>query len=122
MNNLYVYSQTYRDMPLHIIPTYEAGIEKWLSPWDALNSGLHDEERKIQLLSLSDMFLALNIDRQHEFDLSVKRFKKSVTKVVDQNKPKVLNRIPLELKYNQLKLFFYAKVVYFLRLFSFCCR
>ena len=114
-SNLFMWTQTFRDLPLAMVPTLEPDDEHWLSPWDALTTfGFRNETIAAEINSLTDALTAYSLGKQVEFDLSVKNFSASVDKRYVQRPNYHPSLIGLEVLFNQLNLFLIAKIFYFL--------
>lgn len=110
MSNLYHWSFAYRDLPLTIVPSY-SGDESWLSPWDAFDQGFKTDEGREELSQLRNLMVAYWNGRQLEFDLAARAFSDLIKKRVA---PRTSGRdtISVELLYNKLNLFLFAKLCY----------
>ena len=104
------YPKLFVDNPIALLPSVTHNEPLWLSPWKVLafESSVNLVKNEIKLLQL--MVVNYKNGRQGDFDKAVKDFKLKVnTKVAQQinlNKPK------LELYYNRLEPFFWAKFFY----------
>ncbi len=121
VGNLYQWSMTYKDLPFHLIPSYDDGSESWLSPWDAIAQGFKTPTGRAEINTLADLIKAYWNGQQLEFDIAAKTFNESVTRRSDKRAQKSLNKIDLELLYNRLDLFLIAKIFYALAFILFLC-
>ncbi len=121
VNNLYHWSTAYHDLPLKIIPSFIPADEVWSSPWDVMPMALSVAEGRQEMSALSQMAQAYANGEQLKFDLAAKQFIDSVETRMASHPTQNLHSIPLELLYNHLKLFFWAKTIYFLVFLLFVC-
>lgn len=119
MQNLFRWGESYQNLPLTIIPASMPGDERWYSPWDAISQNFQNEQCRLEITSLSDLFLAYWDGDQLKFDLAAKGFTQSVTKRVNEKNSKTLEHISLEVFSNRLGLFTFAKIFYLLAFFAF---
>ncbi|HEX3020010.1 MAG TPA: hypothetical protein VHP36_06895 [Chitinispirillaceae bacterium] len=94
----------------HLIPGKEANDGQWLGLWGLVNqykSAVYDQKSLMYMVKIRDAYL--NGDQQ-KFDESVNHFKKIARQ--DASAEEKLPDPSLELFYNKLNPFFYAKVLY----------
>ncbi len=122
MNAIFFWAEHYADCPFGLIPSQDEQDEHWLSPMDVILSRFSDPAYHEAIKNARDMTLAYWNGAQLEFDLAGRAFMNSVSKVYSVKEQQAVSKIPLELLYNKLNLFFWAKVFYgaaiFLFLFS----
>jgi len=93
-----------------MIPLQGHGQEDWVSPWDVLALGLATPELRQEAAMLQDVARHYRSGNQLEFDLAATQFERSVMKRAQPTRG-VLH-VPLELRYNQLELFYKSKLLY----------
>ena len=99
---------------LKIIPSGHVGFE-WFAPWQVLSSGI--SESKGLLYKLNQVANAYRRGNQQDFDTALMTFKSDVLSKTEIKK-RLAKRNHLEVFYNQLNPFGYAKLFYFLSLMS----
>ncbi len=119
MNNLFNWGESYQSLLFTIIPSYRPADERWYSPWDAISQEFQDEQCRLEIISLSDLLLSYWSGDQLKFDLAAKGFAQSVTKRVNAQNPQALQHLSLEVFFNRLGLFTFAKIFYLLAFFAF---
>ncbi len=119
VNNLYQWAQNYHQLPPTIIPAYSSKEEVWISPWDAIGEGLSSVFGRKELLALGQLPGAYWNGKQIDFDMAARTFTDNVEKRLVQKEVKQPRHIGLELLFNQLNLFFTAKIFYFLSFLTF---
>ena len=112
MTNLYHWPMAYADLPLTIIPAYIREEETWLSPWDAILAGFQTAEGRDEISLLGNLVVAYWNGQQIDFDIAARKFSDAIQKRANPKNQNALNRIPLELLYSKLNLFFWAKFLY----------
>ncbi len=113
VNNLYEWSRHYQNSPLGIVPAYDSQKEEWLSPWDAIDAGFQSAIGRREIMSLRNLAAAYWKGKQLEFDLAARSFRESVKarahgKIIRRS----LKKIDLEILYNRLNFFLWAKFFY----------
>lgn len=116
MHNLFEWSLAYSSIPLDIIAPLRAKDARWASPWDVMTEALRDKEARGELLLLAEMAKNYCSGRQAEFDASIKTFNTSIKNRALRLNHTEIERIPLELQFNQLQPFFWARISYLLAL------
>lgn len=111
--NLFSWTMNYHDLPLKIIPAYEIKDDSWISPWDAFSQGIQMKQGRDELSALADMDRFYREGNQIEFDLACKRFQ-SLTNQRLEAKGHLPKHIDLEVFFNHLKPFLWAKIIYLL--------
>jgi len=119
ISNLFGWSNIYHHLPFHIIPSYTSHSEEWLSPWDAIALGFKNELGRKETILLRDMLVAYWNGQQIDFDIATRAFRASVEDRLSLRDRTSTKRLNLELTYNKLNLFFYAKALYLLTTFLF---
>ena len=117
ISNLFHWSFTYKDLPFQIISPYDEE-QTWLSPWDALDKALPRPEGRLEIMSLRNTLLAYWSGDQLNFDLNLRTFEQSIQKRALEHGEQ-LRGLQLELLYNKLHLFFWARLLYLLTFFLF---
>lgn len=112
MTNLYHWSNAYQNLPLAIVPDHEPQSEVWLSPWEALQTGLATTAGRNELNYLRSAVTAYWNGQPVEFDLALRQFQHSIRQRVNPKQSAAVEKIPLELTYNHLNLFMWAKLSY----------
>ena len=112
MNAIYFWTDRYGDCPLGIIPTLDHEDEQWFSPMDIIRTAFYEPVYHAEVKSLRDMTLGYWSGSQLEFDIAGRAFMDSIVKRLSSKEKKAVQRIPLELFYNKLNLFFWAKLFY----------
>ena len=112
VDNFYTRSQSYKGMPLLIVPSFDDSENQWLSPWDTVLAGGKNKNLKNESIVLRDMFQGFIKKDRVLFHLSLKSFAKSVKLRLAMSHQKVYKKIGYELIYNKLNFLFWAKVFY----------
>jgi len=112
--NLLKWSMIYQGLPFQVVPSYIAGDENWYSPWDVMITGLKNPEGRKELILLRKMFVDYWNGRGLEFDLSARGFMDTVKTRSGKLYRKQLDKGTIELLYNHLNLFLFAKILYFI--------
>ena len=107
---LFQWSQFYRDLPIPLLPLTAHGGEEWVSPWDLMAMGFHDEVARRDVGWLQDAARAYAAGRQVEFDLAVHNVERSVLARAPESRS--LRHLDLELLYNRVDAFYRAKIFY----------
>ena len=110
--NLFHWSMLYHDLPLHFVPSFTPDKQQWSSAWDILPEALRSAEGQAEMEQLQEMLSNYWNGHQIAFDLNVKRLLESFRKRPAQNYPVRWSAIQLELLYNQIQPFFWAKCLY----------
>lgn len=117
INAMFFWSENYADCPLGIIPTFSQQDNNWLSPMDIIRLN-NDESAYIEeIKQIRNMTIHYWNNEQLNFDLSARAFMNSVKNRLSPNEKIAVNKIPVELFYNHLRLFFWSKVFYALGFF-----
>jgi ABC-type transport system involved in cytochrome c biogenesis permease subunit len=111
VNSLFSWAQVYQTLPVHILPGYTK-TEGWVSPWDVIREHFQSNEGRQEILYLNNAAIAYWNGEQVSFDLALRNFKSSILKRLKVNEFKP-SRIDLEIIYNQLNIFTWAKLIYF---------
>ncbi len=90
--------------PLAIIPL-EASQNEWLSPWDALLST--ENKYSSELYTLKNIFIAYKNHDQKTFDENLNSFNETIDSKITKK-----THLNLELLYNQINPFLWAKILY----------
>ncbi len=110
LKQLFEWSNTYKNMPLTVVPASGG----WMSPWDAVGSGLGNEEA-FQLVSLwHDMAISFAQGHDNAFDRNSTMYLRTVSGYLTKQERGIFDKFPLELIYNAAKPFLWAKVFYIL--------
>lgn len=112
MNALYFWTDYYSHCPLGIIPTKSHADEQWISPMDTIRTASFDPDYRAEIKYIRDMTLSYWSGSQLEFDMAGRAFMDSVAKRLSAREKKAVQKIPLELLYNKLALFLWAKLFY----------
>jgi len=112
MSTLYQWSRYYHGLPFHIVPALDSRSEIWLSPWDAIMDNFRERIGREEIVYLRDMVAAYYSGQQLEFDMAARAFNAAVLKRVDEKLRGKLKLIPLEILYNRLQLFLWARILY----------
>lgn len=107
------WSMTYTDLPFKVIPDYGAEEEQWLSPLEAMMSGLRTAEGRREFQRLQELIAAYWSGEELEFNLAAKGFSDSVQGRAGALHQRELETIGLEILYNRLNTFLWAKILYF---------
>ncbi len=99
---------------LKIIPSKHVNLE-WFAPWQVLSSGISESEDLLQ--RLNQVANAYRKGNQQDFDTALIKFKNDVLSKTEIKKG-LAKRNYLEVFYNRLNPFGYAKLFYFLSLMS----
>ncbi len=118
--NLLSWTMNYHHLPLTIIPAYENTDENWFSPWDALSRGIQLKEGREELTALRNMQLFYWNGKQIEFDLAGKQFNGAVKNRLEK-KGHPLKHISLEVMFNNLQPFVWARMIYLVVFLLFLC-
>ncbi len=121
ISTLLFWTDHYADCPLGIIPTKDQANEEWMSPMDTIIDNFFDPVYHDEVENLRDMTLNYWDGSQLEFDLAVRAFTDSVLKYASAKEQKAIGKIPLELFYNRLNLFLWAKFFYAVGFMLFLC-
>lgn len=121
VGSLSFWTDHYAACPLGIIPTQRHDNEEWLSPMDAIIQGFSDPVTGGEIKNLRDMTMHYWNGSQMEFDMSARAFGDSVFKRISPKEQKAVGTAPLELLYNTLNLFAWAKLFYAVGLILFLC-
>ncbi len=116
MSNLYQWSSYYRNLPFHLVPAFDAPAERWLSPWDAIGQNFNQQAGRDEIVHLANLSAAFIAGHQLEFDMAARAFQNSIQQRADQPLLKQLALMPLEVIYNHLSLFSWAKWAFLLAL------
>jgi len=119
LSGLNFWSEHYANCPIGLVPTKSHADEHWQSPMDTILVGFFDPDYKHQIKYLREMTIAYWNGSQLEFDIAAKTFIESVKKQLSPKEAAVVKRFSLEISYNTLNLFFWAKLFYLLGLFIF---
>lgn len=116
INNVYEWKSMIQSDVLKIIPSQEQEIIEWLTPIEASVSKTAQQSQAIQneMLYLVDLVRAWQNGQQLDFDRAAVSFNLSIKKRLTQVKE--MKALPLEVLYNQIQPFFYAKTIYFVSL------
>ncbi len=118
--NLFTWTVTYQNLPFNIVPAYETEDQNWYSPWDALARGIQTKEGREELVALRNMEVNYWNGNQIEFDLAVKNFNTSINHRLTAKEHPAKN-IDLEVMYNNLQPFLWAKILYLFSFILFLC-
>jgi len=108
---LFEWSKRFQNAPFDLLPALAHDKENWLSPWMAMSTALADPAMRSVLHDLQAMFQAYEAGDQTAFDQAAV----STRGFIEQRLPGVreLSFIGLETHYNNWKLFFWSKFIYF---------
>jgi len=120
VSNLFEWSLVYRNLPLNIVPSYNQNNEAWHSPWDELSFALQSQDGRQEFQLLQDMMAAYWNGQQLEFDIKTKAFNSSVKKRFQGGFRSQLDKILLEVIFNNLQLLFLSKIFYLITFLIFC--
>ena len=112
MNNLFHWSMNYSDLPFAILPSIETNGQNWLTPMDAISREFSDPKVRDEVGYARAMVVHYWNGDQMPFDLAARSLSISVLDRADKNTQKSIRKIPLELFYNKMNLFFWAKIFY----------
>lgn len=109
---LFEWSKRFQIAPFHLLPEMAHDEETWISPWMAMSTSLSDPAMRGVLQNLQDLFRAYREKDQESFD----RAAKAVQTFIRSRQPGVreLSYTNLETRFNQWRLFFWSKCMYFL--------
>ena len=108
--NFFRYSQDYKDLPFTVIPSAED--EKWISPWDGLNTGFSNETTR-QLVVLWDN-MATNYAQGNDisFNIAAHQYLDNVRDLLSKDDLKKVDKFPLELFYQENSPFTWSIMFY----------
>jgi len=109
---LIFWTNHYANCPLGIIPTQEDLDEHWLSPMDIINLNANVPAYREEVELIRDMTVHYWNGEQVQFDISARAFMNSVNNRLTVKEHAAVDKIPLELAYNSLGLFLWAKLFY----------
>lgn len=112
INGLFFWMENYTNCPLGIIPTKSQEDEQWLSPLDVIAMDFQDPDYSLEVKLVRDMTVHYWNAEQLQFDLSVRAFQDVIKKQWTPAEKKAVTKIPLELLYNKLNFFLWAKLFY----------
>lgn len=112
INSLFRWTEEYANIPFGLIPTASQIDEQWLSPMDIIRTNSDDPAYMAEIRSIRDMAIHFQEGDVLEFNVSVKTFLTSIQNRLSSQEKKAVNRIPLELFYNNLNLFTWSKLFY----------
>lgn len=119
LSNVFHWPMSYQGLPLLTTPTAEVGDEAWLSSWDAIASGMKDTHVKNEIILMSRILAHYWNGEQLAFDMDIRAYNASLKARVSTGQQKALSTINLEVFYNRLDAFDWARWLYFLVLFIF---
>ena len=108
------WSVMYRDIPFKVLPDYQEGQERWLSPMEAMATGLRTSAGRRELQRLQEILAAYWNGKDLEFNLAAKGFSDSVRDRGAVHFDRELATFSQELFLNKLNPFLWCKVLYFL--------
>lgn len=121
VNALFFWFDHYADCPLGLIPTQSPADEQWFSPMDIIRADFQNPVYHDEITYLRQMTIHYWNGKQIEFDLAAKSFIASTAKRLAPNEKMAVQKIPLELLYNQMNLFAWAKTFYGAGFFFLLC-
>ena len=113
-SNLLAWLSSYGDLPLSVVPSFDDSGQAWLSPWDAMTSALQNPSGREEFTAWRDMAEAFWKGEQTQFNLAAKSFQESVTPRILDAHPRWNSKSRLELFFNHLNPFFWARCLYLL--------
>lgn len=118
VSHLFDWTQSYQGLPFVVIPSLSKD-DPWQSPWDAMNVLLRDSSGREELQALKIMADSFWRGDDQAFQKAVADFRASTDRRVYAGHPDWMYKSPLEMFFNQLQPFFWAKVCYLLVFFLF---
>lgn len=115
---LFAWSQQFRDMPFRIIPSHDQD-ELWYSPWDAIAHEFQYASTRDELNLWRDVVVAYWEGDHEAFRESLVAFKSSIIYRASDHQEHALDKLSLELTYNNADFFLWAKWGYLLALVAF---
>ena len=113
VQNLFQWSNTYKDLPLGVIPSGQSS-RGWTSPWDAIDSGFADPKIR-QLLTLwHNMAVSFVQGNDIEFNVTAHLYVEAIPENLSKEDLKHLDKFSLELLYHSSRPFVWARVFYIL--------
>lgn len=109
---LFEWVNRFQGAPFEMIPSHAHDREDWISPWMAMGAALGDPGVRGNLQQLQKLYQAYVDGDQQTFDEAAQ----AVRAFTEQRLPgdRELRVLNLEVSYNQLRLFFWSKFLYFL--------
>jgi ABC-type transport system involved in cytochrome c biogenesis permease subunit len=111
VSNLYQWSQTYKGLPFYVLPkSNEPDI--WLSPWDAIAMDFKNDKTRHLIALWRNMVVSYWNGESLQFNIAARAY-------LDIMHTKQMNTFGIELTYNKLTPFLWAKIFYMLALIFF---
>lgn len=116
INHVYELKSMNQSDVLKILPVIEGNTIDWLTPIEASGNKQAQQSESLQneMLYLVDLVRAWKNNNQDSFDRAAVSFNFSLKKRLSEVRE--LKTLPLELFYNDIRPFFYAKIVYLISL------
>ncbi|HLF17406.1 MAG TPA: cytochrome c biogenesis protein CcsA [Candidatus Omnitrophota bacterium] len=112
VNALMFWDQHYSNIPLGLIPTISHEDDQWFSPMDIILLNIEQPDYFQEVTQIRNMTIHYWNNSQLEFDIAAKAYLESIKKRLSPGEKEVVDRFSLELLYNHLKLFEWAKLFY----------
>jgi len=112
MNNVYQWTAVVQGSPFMILPAVSEDQEKWFSPLEAASELIKEKAVRDEIMYLNDLTSAYKSGDQKRLDRAAYSLTASIKERKSQLRP--LKVLGMELMYNQLKPFFWAKILYLL--------
>jgi len=110
--NLFRFSQDYKELPFTVIPSGQDG--KWLSPWDALNTNLSNEQTRQLLILWNNMANTYVQGNEVTFNMSAHLYLNIIRDLLSPEDLKKVDKFSLELFYQQNSPFTWSIMFYIL--------
>ena len=116
--NLFTWNKEYKDLPMTMIPMSN-NEEVWLSPWDAISKDFKNKSTRELLALWRNIVVAYWNGEQIEFDLAGRMYKEEISSRLSPEDLNKSHKFAVELLYNKLTPFLFAKIFYILALMFF---
>lgn len=119
LGSISFWEQHYSRCPIGLIPSLSVEDEQWLSPMDTILAGFQDPVYREEIGFLREAAQNYWNGEQLAFNTALKLYNASVIKRVSAKELKAVQKVPLELFYNQFNGLFWAGLFYALGLLVF---
>jgi len=108
--NLFHWAMNYKDLPFSVIPSSQS--DKWLSPWDAINSEFSNEQTHQLILLWNNIANSYVQNDGVGFNVAVHLYLDTVKTASSKEDNKLFDKFPLELFYQASSLFTWSIMFY----------
>ncbi|MBZ0166265.1 MAG: cytochrome c biogenesis protein CcsA [Candidatus Omnitrophica bacterium] len=112
VNAMFFWTEHYGNAPFGVIPTFSHEEESWLSPMDIMRLNVDQSSYFDEITHIRNMTVYYWNGEQLQFDIIAKGYLDSLNKRLSPKEKAQVDRFGLELFYNRLNAFLWAKLLY----------